>query len=297
MKYISENRLPKGIITAIVTPFRYGQVDLKAFEKLIHKQITDGATALVVLGTTGEASSLTEKERCKVIEKAVDYSKGKLFMIVGTGSYNTEKSVSWGKKAADLGADAILSVTPYYVKPNQQGLIRHYSVLADSVPCPVILYNVPSRTGTNISLDTVRLLLEHENILGLKEAGTDLDDILSKIFYTDPGKIYCGNDLFLPLFAHLGCAGCISVASNACYSRLNSLFQSYSERKYTEADEQFLKLRPFLKALCCDTNPIPIKSIMSDMGLITEEIRLPLTKLDENKRKDLLLSAVLSEII
>ncbi len=297
MKYISENAVPKGIITAMVTPFRYGQVDYRAFEDLIHRQIDEGATSLVVLGTTGESGSLSEKERSKVIEKAIEYSKGKLYMIVGISACDTEKAVSMGKKASDLGADAVLSVTPYYVKPNQQGLIRHYSTLADALNCPVIMYNVPTRTGVNISVDTVRILFEHENILGLKEAGSDLDDILSKLFCADPGRIYCGNDLFLPLFAHLGAIGCISVASNVCYSSFNSVFQNYSSKKHGIANEQYLKLRPFLKSLCCDTNPIPIKSIMSDMGLIDNELRLPLTKLDENKRKDLLLSAVLSDII
>ncbi len=297
MKYISADAPPKGIITALVTPFKYGQVDCKSLKKLIEKQINEGAEAIVVLGTTGEANSLTAKERNKVIEKTIEYADDRLYIIVGAGACDTEKTLELGRQADALGADAVLAVTPYYIKPNQKGLIRHYSLLADSLNCPVMLYNVPSRTGVNLLPETVSVLFSHENIMGLKEAGTDLDDIIAKLFYTDCSKIYCGNDLFLPLFAHLGCAGCISVASNVCYKQLNKVFKPYCEKKYELANSRYIKLRPFLKSLCCDTNPIPIKSIMADLGLIDGELRLPLTKLGESKRKELLASAVDSEII
>ncbi len=297
MKYISSNIFPKGVITAIVTPFKFGQVDHKTLDQLIKMQIADGAQALVILGTTGEASSLSEKERAKIIERTVQTAGSELEIIVGIGSNDTEKTISLGKQAFALGADGVLAVTPYYVKPNQQGLIRHYSVLADAVQCPVIMYNVPSRTGVNISCETLNALLSHGNISALKEAGGDTDDILHKLICSDPSRIYCGNDLYMPLFASLGAAGVISVASNACYKRMSEIFDTYSSGKTAKANEMFAKIRPFFKALCCDTNPIPIKSIMADMGLIENGLRLPLTKLDDKKRSMLLTAAVDSEII
>ncbi len=297
MKYIKNFPSLGGVITALITPFKYGAVDYKTLKKLILRQIDHGATAIVLLGTTGEASALTDKERNKIIQTATEISAGRLFIIVGISSADTAKSVEAGKQAAVLGANAVLSLTPYYTRPNQQGLLRHFNTVADALTAPVMLYNVPSRTGVNISPQTAEILFNHENILGLKEAGTDFDDILSKIVCTDSSFVYCGNDLFIPLFASVGCAGCVSVASNVCYRELHSVFSDYTSGNIESGNEKYIRLRPFLKALCTDTNPIPIKSVMADLGLAEPELRLPLTKLSEPQRSLLLTSAVDAGII
>ncbi len=277
----------KGSMVAIVTPFKKGKLDEKALEKLIEWHIKEGTHAIVPCGTTGEASTLDYEEHYKVIEITVKVVNKRIPVIAGTGSNSTEEAIMITKKAEQLGADAVLSVTPYYNKPTQEGLYRHFKEIADKTGLPVILYNVPGRTSLNMLPQTVAKLAEHKRIVGIKEASGDMKQVSDLIRLCGNEFIVLSGDDFtnLPLLA-LGGKGFISVTANICPKDLSDLFNYWEKGDINKAREIHYKLEPLNKAMFIETNPIPVKTALAMMGKIKEEFRLPLCQMNkENKEK------------
>lgn len=278
----------RGAATALITPFVDGEVDYASLERLIEYQIENGIDALLINGTTGESATLTEQEKREIIAFTVRCVKKRVPVIAGTGSNSTKKAIRLSEFASDVGADAILVVTPYYNKASRDGLITHYEAIADSVDVPLIIYNVPSRTGLDIPLDVFYTLSKHKNIVAVKEASGSISSV-SGIIERCSGAldVYSGNDdMILPSLS-LGALGVISVASNYLPREISELCRLYFDGKVNEARALQLKLLPLIRALFCEVNPIPIKALMSRYGHCKEEYRLPLTPLSKDK-KDLL---------
>lgn len=271
-----------GSATALITPFLNDGVDFESFGKLLDWQIEQGTDALVVCGTTGEPATMTYEERDEVVKFAVKRVNGRVPVIVGTGSNATQIAVSNTKRACDNGADAVLVVTPYYNKCSQTGLLKHYEAVCDASSVPVICYNVPGRTGVNIAVDTLEKMAEHENLVGIKEASGDMDRICS-IFAKvgDRIDIFSGDDaLTVPMLA-LGGKGVISVASNILPLQVHKMCTDFFEGNITESAKMQTKLYPLIKALFCETNPIPVKAAASVMGICQNILRLPLCEISE----------------
>ena len=266
-----------GCAPALITPFRDGAVDEAAFLLLIDRQLKGGCEALVICGTTGESSTLTDDERFRLLELAVREVNGRVPVIAGAGSNNTQRALTMIRQAEHAGADGLLLVTPYYNKTTQAGLIAHFTYLADRTDLPIILYEVPSRTGVTMAPETIAKLSRHPRIIGIKEAGTDLDRISRAILLSEPDFVfYSGNDsLALPLFA-LGAKGLISVASNLLPAEFGALCRFCLDGRYSEAARLHYRYFPLMDALFCEVNPIPVKTASSLMGLCTSDIRLPL---------------------
>ncbi|MBR5224496.1 MAG: 4-hydroxy-tetrahydrodipicolinate synthase [Clostridia bacterium] len=274
-----------GCAAALVTPFKHdGSIDKETLIALISRQ--NDMDALVVLGTTGEPCSLTMEEREQILTLAMKHSK--IPVIVGTGTNDTRKAIEFAKQANDFGAAAQLCVTPYYNKTSQDGLICHYSAILDSTPLPMILYNVPSRTGMSISAQTVAKLAVHPNVTGIKEASGDLTlaaDILASTDGTLP--LYCGNDdLILPMMA-MGAVGAISVAANLIPMQIRAITKACLSGCLLQAQSAYNAILPLIKALSTQVNPIPIKAALSMTGLIEENLRLPLSQLEHPYRTQL----------
>ena len=267
----------KGCATALITPFRDGEVDYFAMGELIERQIAGGVSALVICGTTGEASTLSVYEHLKCIDFAVRYVNGRIPVIAGSGSNCTKKSMQISKKAAELGADALLVVTPYYNKASDDGLVAHFESIADVSSAPIILYNVPSRTGVNIPLSVYSRLSQNENIIGVKEASGNLSAIASLV--AECGErldVYSGNDdQILPILS-LGGLGVISVASNISPNNIEMICKNYFSNETVLAKRMQLELMDLINVLFCEVNPIPTKYALSLMGLCDGELRLPL---------------------
>ena len=267
----------KGCATALITPFRDGEVDYFAMGELIERQIAGGVSALVICGTTGEASTLSVYEHLKCIDFAVRYVDGRIPVIAGSGSNCTKKSMQISKKAAELGADALLVVTPYYNKASDDGLVAHFESIADVSSAPIILYNVPSRTGVNIPLSVYSRLSQNENIIGVKEASGNLSAIASLV--AECGErldVYSGNDdQILPILS-LGGLGVISVASNISPNNIEMICKNYFSNETVLAKRMQLELMDLINVLFCEVNPIPTKYALSLMGLCDGELRLPL---------------------
>lgn len=267
----------KGCATALATPFRDGEVDYYALGEMIERQISGGVSAIVICGTTGEASTLSIYEHIKCIDFAVRVADGRIPVIAGSGSNCTKKAIHISKKAAELGADALLVVTPYYNKTSDDGLVAHFESIADISSAPMIIYNVPSRTGVNISLPVYSRLSHHENIVGVKEASGNLSAIASLI--AECGErldVYSGNDdQILPILS-LGGLGVISVVSNILPSETEDICKNYFSNDTISAKNNQLKLMELISVLFCEVNPIPLKYALSLMGICTGEIRLPL---------------------
>ncbi|PKO20184.1 4-hydroxy-tetrahydrodipicolinate synthase [candidate division BRC1 bacterium HGW-BRC1-1] len=269
-----------GSMCAVVTPFRGGELDEAAFARLIEYQITNGTTGIIPCGTTGESATLSHEEHERVIELAVKVSAGRVPVIAGTGSNSTREAIRLTKAARDSGADAALLITPYYNKPTQDGLFAHYSAVADAVDIPQVLYNVPARTGVNITPATVARLAEHPNIAAIKEAGGSMDYV-SQLRLLSDLPILSGNDnLTLPLIA-LGAVGAISVLANVAPSYCSRMFDAAVSGDWELARELHYETFPLVDLLFCETNPIPVKAALAMMGLIDGEIRLPMTPLSE----------------
>lgn len=268
----------QGIGTALITPFCDGRPDLSCFRALIRRQIDAGIAALIVSGTTGEAATLHESERAALLSAACEEAAGRVPIIAGAGAADTRQAVALARYAATHGADALLVVTPYYNKGTREGIVRHYLSIAEAVDTPIILYNVPSRTGVSLPIDSLRRLAEHENIVAIKEASGDIDrvaDILSAL--GDALPVYSGNDSqTLPILS-LGGIGAISVIANLLPEETVSLYQSYCAGRVQEAAKTASASLPFTRLLFADTNPAPIKYAMACRGLCREEVRLPLT--------------------
>lgn len=288
---MKNNRKPvfTGVCTALITPFRDGKIDFEALSGLIEFQIDGGVDALLINGTTGESATLTDAEKREIISFAVSEVGGRVPVIAGTGSNDTKKAVELSKFAYDVGADACLAVTPYYNKASEVGLIKHYEAIADATEIPIILYNVPSRTGVNIPLSVYERLSEHKNIVAVKEANPSVSDFAR--LSARCGKnldLYSGNDdLILPCLS-LGGNGIISVISNALPRQTGDICRLWFGGKIEEATELQLKLLPLTNALFCEVNPIPIKALLSHLGFCKEEYRLPLCPMDSERKKALI---------
>ncbi len=284
-------RMPGGVHTAIVTPFDYGGIDAGGFERLLGIQKGSRVSGVVVLGTTGEAPTVTEYERDTLISLAVRALGNSKTVTVGCGSNDTGKTVGLCKRAAALGADLVLTVTPYYNRPSQRGLLRHYLTVAEASPLPVVIYNVPSRTGVDISADTLAVLSEHENVAGYKEASTDLNSVTAKMQAAPSLPFFCGSDTLLYHFLCLGASGAVSVSSNIEPDLTCEITERFEKGDAEGAKNAFFRLYPFLQALALDTNPVPVKTVMEAAGLISAAVRPPLCSMSSGLRSKLLYAA------
>ena len=277
-----------GCAPALVTPFRNGSPDESAFLRMIDRQLEAGCEALVINGTTGESAVLTDEERSRLLQLTVQRVQGQVPVIAGAGSNNTQRALTMIRQAEHAGVDGLLLVTPYYNKTTQAGLISHYAYLADRTDLPILLYEVPSRTGVTIQPETLAALSQHPRIRGIKEAGTDLDRISLAMKLCGPDFFfYSGNDsLALPLFA-LGAKGLISVASNLLPAEFGKLCALCMAERFREAAELHYRYLELMELLFCEVNPIPIKAALSMLGLCSEELRLPLVSLSETHRQRL----------
>ncbi len=268
----------EGTYTALVTPFAKGKVDFTRFKANIEAQVRAGVTGIVPVGTTGESPTLSHDEHCKVIEVAVKAARGRVQVVAGTGSNCTAEAVDYTRHARKAGADAALMVNPYYNKPTQEGLYRHFMTVADAVDLPIILYNIPGRTGITMSPATVARLYKHDNIIAIKEATGSLD-MASEIASVCDIPMLSGDDsLTLPLIA-VGAKGVISVASNIVPDRVVALASTALMGDFASALAIHKALFPLMKNLFIETNPVPVKHAMKLMGLDTGEVRLPLCEM------------------
>ena len=277
-----------GAGTAIITPFRNGEIDYARYYRLIEFQINCGIDAIVACGTTGEASTLSDDEHKKMIEATAEKVDGRAKVIAGAGSNDTAYAIELSKHCERSGVDGILHVTPYYNKTTQKGLIRHFFEIADSVSTPIILYNVPARTNLCISPATYQKLSEHENIVATKEASGDMKAIAqTRQLCGDGLAIYSGNDEdTVPILA-LGGLGVISVLSNLLPKESSDICALYFAGKVEESAALHIKYIDLVDALFCETNPIPVKTAMALMDLDSGELRLPLCEMEE-KNKNIL---------
>jgi len=278
----------KGSMVAIVTPFKNGKLDEKAFEHLIEWHIKEGTHGIVPCGTTGEASTLDYEEHYKVIEIAVKVVNKRIPIIVGTGSNSTEEAIMITKKAEQLGADAALIVTPYYNKPTQEGLYRHFKTIASSTGLPIILYNVPGRTSVNLLPSTVARLAEIPQIMGIKEATGDMKQVSEIIrLCGDKITVLSGDDFTNLTLLALGGKGAISVTANICPGDMAELFNAWERGDIAKARQLHYKLEPINKVMFIETNPIPVKTALSMIGKIAEEFRLPLCEMSQSNKEKL----------
>lgn len=284
-----KNTVFTGAATAIITPFKNGEIDYESYERLVEWQIESGISAIVVAGTTGEGSTLTDKEHKDIIKFTVDKVNGRVPVIAGTGSNDTAYAIELTKFACEAGADAMLVVSPYYNKATQKGLIASFSAIADASTKPIILYNVPSRTGCNILPETVAVLAEHPNIVGIKEASGNLSQI-AKLARLTKGKldIYSGNDDQIVPVMSLGGKGVISVLSNLMPKETDDICKNYLNGDLERALDAQLELLPLVDALFSEVNPIPVKAAMAAMGFGENSLRLPLTPMEEKNEAVLL---------
>ena len=283
-----KNTVFKGFATAMVTPMTSTGVDYDTLARFIEFQLENGIHALVAVGTTGESATLTPEERKAVIRFTVKQVAGRVPVIAGTGTNNTEHVLDFTKSACDDGADAVLVVTPYYNKATQGGLIAHYTAVADTAEKPVIMYNVPTRTGCNMLPDTVATLAEHPNICGIKEASGNMAQVV-EIFAKcgDKLDVYSGEDgIVVPMMA-MGGMGCISVLSNVMPKEAADMANKFFAGDIAGAAELQKRTLELVNALFCEVNPIPAKAAVTAMGFGTEHLRLPLTPMEPKNRERL----------
>ena len=278
-----------GAATAIVTPFKGDAVDYEQFGRLIEWQIREGIDAIVACGTTGEGSTLTDEEHREVLRYAVEKVAGRVPVIAGTGSNDTAYAIDLTKFACEIGADAMLLVTPYYNKATQKGLIRSFEAVADVSTKPIILYNVPSRTGCNLLPKSALELAEHPNIVAIKEASGNISQIAELAALTR-GKldIYSGNDDQIVPVLSLGGKGVISVLSNLMPKATSEMCKKFFSGDVAGSAKMQLDLLPLVNALFCEVNPIPVKAAMAAMGFGENSLRLPLTPMEKEHEEMLL---------
>ncbi len=275
----------EGCATALITPMLPdGSVNFEKLAELVDSQIKGGVDALVICGTTGESATLSGEEHIKVIEAAVKAANHRVPIIAGTGSNDTQFALEISKEALAVGADALLMVTPYYNKTSQRGLIKHYTYIADRVDAPIILYNVPSRTGVNIKPETYFELSKHKNIVAAKEANGDLSSLIKTIALCgDNLAIYSGNDDQIVPVMSIGGKGVISVLSNVIPKETHDITAACLEGDFKKATNLAVKYLDLANALFMDVNPIPVKEAMNLMGLEVGECRMPLASMDEKQ--------------
>ena len=272
-----------GAGVAIVTPMNTdGSIDFETFGKLIDFQIENGTDAIVVCGTTGESSTMSDEEHKETIRYCVEKVNKRVPVIAGTGSNDTAYAVQLSKEAEILGADAVLVVSPYYNKTSQNGLIKHFTTIADAINIPVMLYNIPGRTGVNIAIDTFVELSKHENIVAVKEAGGNMD-YFAKIIEAcgDNIDVYSGDDGMTVPVMSIGGKGVISVLSNVMPKETHELCQLCLDNNFAEAGKLQIKYLGLINALFCDVNPIPVKEALALMGICKNTMRLPLCPTSE----------------
>ena len=278
----------KGVYTALITPFKKdGSLDEDALRKLVDFQIKNGVAGLVPSGTTGESPTLSHEDHNRVIEIVVDQANGKVPVIAGTGANNTEHAIIMTKHAKEAGADASLQVAPYYNKPTQEGFFQHFTKIANDCEFPLIIYNIPGRTGKNIETSTMVRLANNPYIVAVKEASGDMAQMMDVIDQTaDDFDVLSGDDnITLPLIS-FGGRGVISVASNIIPKQMVEMVNAALDGDFKKAMEKHYDLMPFFKAEFIETNPIPIKSMLAMKGMCEEVYRLPMCSMsDENKQK------------
>jgi 4-hydroxy-tetrahydrodipicolinate synthase len=280
-----------GVYTAIVTPFSDGSIDYAAFEKHIEQQVESGVAGIVAVGTTGESPTLHMNEHSEVIKFVVNKVKGRCKVIAGTGGNSTDEAIELTIQAFKDGADASLQVTPYYNKPTQEGLFRHFTAISDAAPeLPIVLYNVPGRSAIEIAIDTVARLAENPNIPVIKEAGGSVDRV-SRIKAVADITVLSGDDaLTLPMMS-VGAKGVISVISNVMPVEMVKLVNLAASMDFQAAGELHHKLYPLMRDLFIESNPIPIKTLVSMMGFCKAEFRLPIVNISDSSKSTLLESA------
>lgn len=272
-----------GTSVAIVTPFKNdGSIDFDKFKELVEFHAENGTSSITVAGTTGECSTLTDDEQIELIEKCVEYINGRMTVIAGTGSNDTVHGIKLSRAAEKAGADALLVVTPYYNKTSQNGLVKHYMQIADSVNIPIILYSVPSRTGMTIGIDALQKLSEHPMINGLKDANSNFEQLLATIHACGENlNIWSGNDTEIVPMMALGAKGVISVWANIDPKAVLRVTDACMKGDYANAAKLQAEAYELLRALFIETNPIPVKTAMNLMGFEVGELRMPLCEMGE----------------
>lgn len=266
-----------GAATALITPFKDGKIDYVNMGKLIEWQIEQGIDALVVCGTTGEASTLSAKEKVQLTKFTVDLAAGRVPVIAGTGGNCTESTLALTQEIEALGVDGLLIITPYYNKCTEAGLISHFEKIADAVSTPILMYSVPSRTGVNMTEAAVKVLKEHPNIVGLKEASGNLSQVCQLAAHiSEDFSLYSGNDDQTVPILSLGGLGCISTVSNLIPAVYSRMIHDFLDGSVKEAGSRQVALKPLIDALFCEVNPIPVKAALHIMGKCKPEYRLPL---------------------
>jgi 4-hydroxy-tetrahydrodipicolinate synthase len=278
---MTSNPIFRGAATALITPLNENGIDFEAFGRLIDWQIAEGINALVIVGTTGEGSTLTDEEHRAAISFAVQRAAGRVPIIAGTGSNDTAYAVELTRYSCEVGADAMLVVTPYYNKATQKGLIKMFKTIADASTKPLILYNVPSRTGVNIEPSTYAALADHPMISGIKEANSNISKIVeTAALVGDKLDIYSGNDDQIVPILSMGGSGIISVLSNVMPAKTVEICQRFWDGDVQGSARLQCEMMPLIKALFCEVNPIPVKAAMAAMGFCENYVRLPLTPME-----------------
>lgn len=276
-----------GTYTAIVTPFKNGQIDYDALQLLIREQIKGGVDGIVPVGSTGESPTLNSQEHVKVIKRSVEFAGGKLKILAGTGANSTSEAIELTKAAKDAGADGSLQVAPYYNKPSQEGVYRHFMEISRSVDIPIVLYSIPGRCGIEIAIDTVRrLAAATPKIVGIKEAGGNADRVSQ--LRAVVGKrltILSGDDSLTLPFMSVGAQGVISVASNIIPKQVSQMVKAFTSGNLAQALQLHETYYPLFKDLFIETNPVPVKAALAMLGAIREDVRLPLVPLSEKNRE------------
>ena len=276
----------EGVYTALITPFRNGKIDYQDLERLIEMQIAGGIDGIVPLGTTGESPTVSFEEHTEYIRRVVKLVHNRVKVIAGTGANSTDEAIHLSRSAQEAGVDAVLQVNPYYNKPTQKGLVRHFEEVARSISIPVILYNMPGRTGINFFPESVKELIDRvDNIAAMKEASGDIGQMMRlRELCGDRLTLLSGDDNILLPVLSIGGKGVISVLSNILPAEVKQVVTLYDQNKTAEAQKVFYSLLPLCRAIFIETNPIPIKAIMSMAGYCSSEIRLPLTEIEEINR-------------
>lgn len=277
-----KERLFTGAATALITPFKEGKTDLAAFRKLLSFQLRGGIDALIVAGTTGEASTLTDAERDALLSTALEEVQGRVPVLMGAGHNDTARAVAMTRRAAELGADGLLIVTPYYNKGTKTGIRTHFLHIAEAATCPVLLYNVPSRTGVSLSIGDYEALAEHPNIAGVKEAESDIEKFaLLCRELSDKMAVYTGNDAQLIPALSLGADGVISVFANLLPTDASRICALWRAGRTEESRALFFRVLPLIRLLFREVNPAPVKYAMSLLCIGNGEVRLPLSPIEE----------------
>ncbi|HEU5124703.1 MAG TPA: 4-hydroxy-tetrahydrodipicolinate synthase [Verrucomicrobiae bacterium] len=278
-----------GTYTAIVTPFKNGQLDEAALERLIKAQIKGGVDGVVPVGTTGESPTVSYEEHVQIISLSVKFAAGKIKVLAGTGANSTTEAIYLTKEAEKAGADGSLQVAPYYNKPTQEGLFQHFRAIANATKLPIVLYSIPGRCGIEIGVDTVkRLAAECKNIIGIKEAGGSCDRVSQLRAALGPKfEILSGDDSLTLPFMAVGAQGVVSVASNIIPREVSEMVQAFSSGNAKKALQLHQKFYPVFKDLFIETNPVPVKAVLAMKGVIEEEYRLPLVAMSAKNKETL----------